>query len=82
MSKKGSRQLKISSLHRCSNHKSVPQLRISGLWMEQLGFKIGDQVRITTRNELLVIEPLPLNETEQDYKTALKAVKQTLKQLG
>ena len=67
MSKKESRQLKIYSLSRSSDNKEVPQLRISGIWIEKLGFKVGDIINVTTRDRLLIIE--------------LQEVKPTLKQL-
>lgn len=38
--------------------KIVPSLKISGVWLEKLGFKAGDMVSITTREQLLIIEPL------------------------
>jgi len=82
MAKKASRQLKVYGLHRSSDNKEVPQLRISGVWIEQLGFKVGDTINITTRDKLLIIEPLEVAEPEQDYKSALKEVKQTLKRLS
>lgn len=82
MSKKETRQLKIYSLNRSSDNKEVPQLRISGIWIEELGFKVGDTISITTRDRLLIIEPLQVAESKEDYKTALQEVKQTLKQLS
>ena len=82
MSKKESHQLKIYSLNRSSDNKEVPQLRISGIWIEKLGFKIGDTINVTTRDRLLIIEPLKVAESKEDYKTALQEVKQTLKQLS
>ncbi|NJN26342.1 MAG: type I toxin-antitoxin system SymE family toxin [Cyclobacteriaceae bacterium] len=50
--------------------------------MEQLGFTVGDQVSITTRDRLLIIEPQEVSEPEQDYKSALKKVRQVLKKIG
>ena len=81
MSKKETRQLKIYSLNRSSDNKEVPQLRMSGIWIEKLGFKVGDTISITTRDRLLIIEPL-VTEPKEDYKRALQEVKQTLKQLS
>lgn len=81
MAKQKPRQLKVYGLNRSSDNKEVPQLRISGVWIEQLGFKVGDTVSITTRDRLLIIEPIEAAEPEQDYKAALKEVKQTLKKL-
>jgi len=83
MAKKALRQLKVYGLNRSSDNKEVPQLRISGVWIEQLGFKVGDTVSITTRDRLLIIEPLEEEAKEEvNYKSALKEVKQTLKQLS
>jgi len=82
MGKQTSRQLKIYGLNRSSDNKEVPQLRISGVWIEQLGFKVGNKVNVTTRDRLLIIEPLEVAESEEDYKAALKEVKQTLKKLS
>ena len=36
--------------------QAVPHLRLSGLWLEQLGFAIGAKVRITAQEGRLVIE--------------------------
>ncbi len=85
MTKQHTRQLKIHGLLRRNKYRKnteVPQLRLSGVWMEQLGFKVGDRVSITTRDRLLIIEPLQVAEPEKDYQAALKQVKQTLKQLA
>ncbi len=82
MLKKESRQLKIYGLNRSSDNKEVPQLRISGIWIEELGFKVGDTINIITRDRLLIIEPIEVTEPQEDYKTALQEVKQTLKQLS
>ena len=38
------RDLIVGDIYR--NGKSVPMLRVSGLWLEELGFKTGDFVRI------------------------------------
>ena len=57
MSTKTNRHLRISSKH-LSNYKTVPELRLSGNWFKSLGFDIGTQVRVTTREQLLIIEPV------------------------
>ncbi|MDL2297508.1 type I toxin-antitoxin system SymE family toxin [Bacteroidales bacterium OttesenSCG-928-B11] len=36
--------------------KTVPWLSTSGVWLEKLGFHIGDTVRITAENGKLIIE--------------------------
>ena len=79
------RQLKVYQQHRSlsSGTRIVPELRLTGIWIEQLGFKIGDKVNITTRDRLLIIEPIAGSSVqESDYKAALQAVKHTLKKLG
>ena len=35
------RDLTVGDIYR--NGKSVPMLRVSGLWLEELGFKTGNQ---------------------------------------
>jgi hypothetical protein len=37
--------------------KIVPELKISGIWLEKLGFEAGQTVSITTRNQELIIKP-------------------------
>ncbi len=76
-----SRSLKIYSTHRDS--RRVPELRLIGLWIEKLGFRIGEHVQITTRDRLLIIEALEGEaKEEKDYKDALREVKQNLKHLS
>lgn len=66
-----------------SGNKSVPWLNISGVWLEKLGFEIGDTVRIIARDKLLIIEPLEHDAEEvRQCKTALQEVKETLKKLA
>jgi len=43
------RDLTVGDIYR--NGKSVPMLRVSRLWLEELGFKTGDFVRIISLNE-------------------------------
>ena len=47
------RDLTIGDIYR--NGKSVPMLRVSGLWLEELGFKTGDFVRIKCEDGQLLI---------------------------
>ena len=81
MKAKTTRQLKVYQQHRSlsSGTRIVPELRLTGVWIEQLGFKIGERVNITMRDRLLIIEPI---EGETNYKAALQEVKQTLKKLS
>ena len=47
----------LSGVKRKGN-KVSPQLRISGSYLEENGFKIQEQVEIIVREELLIIQPL------------------------
>lgn len=57
-----SRKLKICSKHRAlaSSYygRIVPELRLCGVWLEQSGFKVGEQVEITIRDQEIIIKPL------------------------
>ena len=64
MSKKTERHLRISSKHYSSNYKVVPELRLAGDWFKALGFEIGTQVRVTTKEQLLIIEPMHNGNSE------------------
>ena len=62
------RDLTVGDIYR--NGKSVPMLRVSGLWLEELGFKTGDFVRIKCEDGQLIIS---LNEEKTQEKAAEKA---------
>ena len=47
------RDLTVSDFYRSG--KSVPMIRISGLWLEELGFNVGDCVRIKCDKGRLII---------------------------
>lgn len=57
-----SRKLKVYSKYRplASSYvgRIVPELRLCGVWLEQSGFKIGEQVQITVRDQEIIIKPL------------------------
>lgn len=77
-----SRKLKVYSSFRSGDKKAVPEIRLIGQWIEALGFEIGTPVKITTREQLLIIEPLEEAAREaQEYKTVLQEVKGTLNKL-
>ena len=57
------RDLTVGDIYR--NGKSVPMLRVSGLWLEELGFKTGDFVRIKCEDGQLIIT---LNEEKAQQK--------------
>ena len=62
------RDLTVGDIYR--NGKSVPMLRVSGLWLEELGFKTGDFVRIKCEDGQLIIS---LNEEKAQQVAAEKA---------
>ena len=60
------RDLTVGDIYR--NGKSVPMLRVSGLWLEELGFKTGDFVRIKCEDGQLIIT---LNEEKAQQKVQI-----------
>lgn len=56
------RKLKIYSKYRQSPYsytgRIVPELRLCGVWLEQSGFKIGEQVQITIKDQEIIIKPV------------------------
>lgn len=56
------RKLKVYPKHRplatSSYGRIVPELRLCGLWLEQSGFKIGEQVQIIIKDQELIIKPI------------------------
>lgn len=91
MARNGSKQVKVHAKYRASQSrcmgatgKDVPWLKLSVLWLEEVGFNIDDTVRVVYRSGLLLIERIELNEEEKEqieYKAVLQEVKQTLKKL-
>jgi hypothetical protein len=59
MSKKVKLQPRLRQL--AYSEKIVPELKISGVWLAEIGFKAGDTVNITIREELLIIQPIKNN---------------------
>ncbi|WP_115527718.1 MULTISPECIES: SymE family type I addiction module toxin [Xanthomonas] len=48
-----------SGAHNHGGDQHVPHVRLSGLWLEQLGFAIGTKLRITASAGQLLMEVLP-----------------------
>ena len=72
--KKEYRDLTIGEIYR-GNNKVVPMLRISGMWLEELGFKSGDYVRVKCENGQIIITPnIEKAEEKAAAKTAEPAV--------
>jgi len=58
---KSTRKVKLQPKHRQltrGDQKIVPELRVNGIWLEQHGFKVGEQVEITVKENQLIIKPL------------------------
>ena len=53
------RSLKIQPKHRCSRWSSsiVPELKLSGNWLEKLGFKVDAKVIVETTDKMIIIRP-------------------------
>lgn len=62
--------------------KSVPWITLSGIWLADLGFSIGEKVNVIVREHLLIIE-LPVGKDKEvlDSKATLAEVKRQLKKL-
>jgi len=58
--KKSTRRLKIDTqLRRLSSKaKQVPSVKLSGIWLEQAGFKIGAHIEIHVKDGQLIITTL------------------------
>ncbi len=52
------RRLKVYHSFRSSDKKAVPELRLIGQWLEQSGFKIGEQVQVTIKDQEIIIKPI------------------------
>ena len=51
------RLLKVSCLYQ-ENKKHVFFIRLCGRWLEDAGFSINDKIKITIKDNLLIIEPV------------------------
>lgn len=36
----------------------VPELRLCGQWLEQSGFRIGERVQVTIKDQEIIIKPM------------------------
>ena len=52
------KEIKLQPKHRVLTYgyKTVPWLSVNGVWLEELGFKAGNTVRILTSEKQLIIE--------------------------
>ncbi len=51
------KRTKLTKVTRKGN-KIAPQLRISGIWLKENGFKVNEIIEILVREDLLIIQPL------------------------
>jgi hypothetical protein len=60
MANQNHKQVKLQPRYRILSYgqRIVPELRVSGIWLEQHGFKAGGQVEITVSQNELIIKPL------------------------
>ena len=58
MTAKEERYLRVCSKHRPTDYKAVPELRLTGYWFKELGFDIGERVKLTIREKLIIIQPI------------------------
>ena len=76
------RKLQAEQQPRANQYKTVPSLHLAGVWLAENGFKPGDTVEITTREKLLIIQPVSrVQEEITAYKEELQAMKQQLKKM-
>lgn len=56
------RKLKVYPKYRseASSHSAriVPELRLCGVWLERSGFRIGEQVQVTIKDQEIIIKPM------------------------
>lgn len=54
------RKLKIYPKYRhlAYSQKLVPELRLCGQWLERSGFRIGEEVQVTIKNQEIIIKPM------------------------
>lgn len=51
------RKLKVYHSFRSRDKKAVPEVRLIGQWLEQSGFKIGDQIQVIIKDQEIIIKP-------------------------
>ena len=56
------KEFKIYEVYNGKN--TIPQIRINGIWLQELGFNIGDRISLELIEGKLVIEKMPKEETE------------------
>lgn len=54
------KEVKLQGKHRQGVYgsKIIPELKLSGVWLEAVGFKAGSRVSITIEENQLIIKPV------------------------
>jgi len=57
MTKHKAKQVKLQPKYRslAYGQKTVPELKLSGVWLEEIGFKAGEKVNIAIQENQLII---------------------------
>lgn len=81
------RKITYEGQRRQGGNVMVPCLHLAGVWLEHLGFEIGDTVEIVEREGLLVIQPYratseDVQRQSQKLEAELKKVKQILRRVA
>lgn len=68
---KQTKKVKLHSKYRAlqtgwQRGKEVPWLNVSGVWLEQAGFNVGDAVEITIENKMLTIKNIAAHGDTRD----------------
>jgi hypothetical protein len=61
MEKKQTKQVKLQPKHRslAYSQRIVPELKVSGIWLEAAGFRVGEKVNIAIKENQLIITIKP-----------------------
>ena len=54
------RELKVYEKY--NGKKDMPEIRLTGIWLQELGFNIGDKISLELIEGKLVIEKIPVIE--------------------
>lgn len=49
---------KYRSLVSSRSAQIVPELRLCGVWLERSGFKVGERVQVTIKDQEITIKPI------------------------
>ena len=63
MAEKTTKKVKLQPKHRALaySQKIVPELKVSGVWLEEAGFRAGEKVNITISDQQLIITTINPN---------------------